>query len=69
MFLVILSLPKAENKNVENDLVLAIQAKYMTFFVSACTVIALAIAPGVLSSEEPDWWEPSPLKQMQGQKN
>lgn len=52
-----------------NIIVTAIQAKYMTFLVSACTVIALAIAPGVLSSEEPDWCEPSPLKQMQTQKN
>lgn len=52
-----------------NIVKIAIQAKYMTFLVSACTVIALAIAPGVLSSEEPDWCEPSPLKQMQTQKN
>lgn len=35
-------------------------AKYMTFFVSACTVIARAMAPGVLSSEQPLWWDPSP---------
>uniref|UniRef100_A0A182Q8Y3 Partial AB-hydrolase lipase domain-containing protein n=1 Tax=Anopheles farauti TaxID=69004 RepID=A0A182Q8Y3_9DIPT len=29
------------------------RAKYMTFLVSACTVMARAIAPGVLSSEQP----------------
>jgi hypothetical protein len=38
------------------------QAKYITFFVSACTVMARAMAPGVRSSLHPDWWEPSPLK-------
>lgn len=32
----------------------------MTFLVSACTVIARAIAPGVRSSEQPLAWEPSP---------
>ena len=37
-------------------------AKYMTFFVSAWTVIARAIAPGVRSSLQPDWWDPSPLR-------
>jgi len=30
------------------------QAKYITFLVSACTVIALAIAAGALSSDPPD---------------
>jgi hypothetical protein len=35
-------------------------AKYMTFLVTACTVIARAMAPGVRSSLQADWWLPSP---------
>jgi len=34
----------------------------MTFFVSACTVMARAMAPGVRSSLPPLWCEPSPLQ-------
>ena len=37
------------------------QAKYMTFLVSAWTVMARAMAAGARSSEPPDRWLPSPL--------
>jgi len=38
-----------------------VYAKYMTFLVSAWTVMARAMAPGVRSSLPPLWCEPSPL--------
>ena len=39
-----------------------LQAKYMTLMVSWWTLTARAIAVGVRSSLEPDWWLPSPLQ-------